>query len=247
MTSIRWAAQLPNVREVSLSGTADLGFWTDQLEAEELTPLSDNGRAALSIISAVGRFCGTHLSRDQCLGGDRTCQRSWPNPCFLSRTSIQLESLLCLVRAGLVRHAIRVCRGQTYSISCPRPFKLRGNGHVAFVGSMSNDAGLGRLPTEERMEQWVGKVLLPSQQSSAKARPKGFFARIAGATRVYPFQEGEDRIELRPFEEDDVFQALLSSSFTPQQWVVRSNATHAKSKTYSRDEMPALESSLVGG
>lgn len=246
MTSIRWAAQLPNVCEVSLSGTADLGFWTDQLEAEELTPLSDNGRAALSIISAVGRFAGLTFRETSVSVVIEPANGPGQIPAFFLVQAFNSNRFFAWCERVLFATPYEYA-AVNIQHQLPSSIQVARQRHVAFVGSMSNDAGLGRLPTEERMEQWVGKVLLPSQQSSAKARPKGFFARIAGATRVYPFQEGEDRIELRPFEEDDVFQALLSSSFTPQQWVVRSNATHAKSKTYSRDEMPALESSLVGG
>ena len=34
-TSVKWAAELAHVREVSLLGTADLAFWKDRLLKEE--------------------------------------------------------------------------------------------------------------------------------------------------------------------------------------------------------------------
>ena len=35
-TSVKWAAELAHVREVSLLGTADLAFWKDRLLKEGL-------------------------------------------------------------------------------------------------------------------------------------------------------------------------------------------------------------------
>lgn len=246
-SSIRWAAQLPNVREVSLSGTADLGFWTDQLKAEELTPSSDNGHATLSIISAGGKFAGLTFREtsvsvvvEPVSGPGQVPSvflvQAFNSNCFFAWCERVLFATPYDYAAVDIQHQL------------PTSFQVARKRHIAFLALMSNVNSFGnRLPSDERTEQWAGKVLLPSQRSSAKAHPKFFFARLEGATRVYPFQQGHDRIELRPFEEGDVFEALRTSSFTPKQWVVRSNATHAKSKTYSRDEMSALERSLLGG
>jgi hypothetical protein len=74
-----------------------------------------------------------------------------------------------------------------------------------------------------------------------------FLARIEGKTHRYPFLVDEDSIAIQPRFDTDVLHALLESSFIPHEWVIRTDATHAKSKTYRRDEVPQLEfATLVG-
>jgi len=60
-TSVKWAAELAHVREVSLLGTADLAFWKDQLLKEELLPAESDGRAQLLIIAADSKFVGVRF------------------------------------------------------------------------------------------------------------------------------------------------------------------------------------------
>src|SRR5262249_27557184 len=60
-TSVKWAAELAHVREVSLLGTADLAFWKDRLLKEELLPVQSDGRAQLLIIAADSKFMGVRF------------------------------------------------------------------------------------------------------------------------------------------------------------------------------------------
>lgn len=55
---IRWAARLDDVCEVSLWGTADLGYWQSRLAAESLTPRASNGRAQFLLVAAASKFLG---------------------------------------------------------------------------------------------------------------------------------------------------------------------------------------------
>ena len=73
-----------------------------------------------------------------------------------------------------------------------------------------------------------------------------FFARICGIAHVSPFMGGEDSIALHKQADGDVFDALLKSHFAPVEWIVRSNATHAKSKTYNRGQLVVLEREAIG-
>lgn len=65
-----------------------------------------------------------------------------------------------------------------------------------------------------------------------------FFARIKGYSRKYPFIPGTDSIRIEPSPETPVLQALADSHFAPEEWVLRGNAIHAKSKTYLRSNAP---------
>ena len=56
MKSIKWAANLDGVREVSLWGTADAAYWRDYLASEGLVPDELDGKARIMIVAAEGRF-----------------------------------------------------------------------------------------------------------------------------------------------------------------------------------------------
>src|SRR3954451_19928885 len=58
---IKWTATLSHVREVSLKGAADLGYWTNRLKTEDLVPIEQEGKAQLMILSADARFMGLNF------------------------------------------------------------------------------------------------------------------------------------------------------------------------------------------
>ena len=59
--TIKWAARLSHVREISLRGGADLSYWKDRLDRERLVPLERDGRAEILIISADAKFRGVRF------------------------------------------------------------------------------------------------------------------------------------------------------------------------------------------
>src|SRR5205809_54806 len=56
--TIKWAARLKGVREVSLLGTANLAYWKSRLPAEGLVPAEQDGRAKVLVIAAAALFKG---------------------------------------------------------------------------------------------------------------------------------------------------------------------------------------------
>src|SRR5262249_38325691 len=59
--TVRFVAELTNVREVSLHGTADLAFWKGRLAKEDLHPAEHDGRAEVLIVAAEARFRGVRF------------------------------------------------------------------------------------------------------------------------------------------------------------------------------------------
>ena len=60
-TSVKWAAELAHVREVSLVGTADLDFWKDRVLKEQLLPAESDSQAQLLIIAADSKYLGVRF------------------------------------------------------------------------------------------------------------------------------------------------------------------------------------------
>jgi hypothetical protein len=57
-----------------------------------------------------------------------------------------------------------------------------------------------------------------------------------GHARAYVFLGAADVLSIKPSPATGIFQALLDSHFVAEEWVVREDGTHGKSKTYRRSE-----------
>lgn len=227
---IKYVATLPHVREVTLVGSADLGFWTDRLRAENLTPLAHDGRARILAISADSRFRGVsfqELSFSIVLApGSRLAQQLGPGA-FLAQAFNSVRFFAFCERTFF---------GTPYEYgslrieaSLPASVHLARKQFLLFRAEM----GAGAAPSAEvpYRDGWEGPILLPSR--GEKGRGRWFVARIRGAALPVTFQPGRDSIEIRASSELPIFQDLIDSGFTATHWLVRPDAMHAKSKTYS--------------
>jgi len=234
-TTIKWAAELPHVREISLLGTADLGFWKDRLREEDLLPAESDGEAQLMIVAADSKYMGVRfreLSFSVLVCQVENGRRQ--DAAYLVRA---FNSCRFFAFCERVFFSTPYCHGDVrVSASLPASIHLVKKGEVVFRAEMHTDAsGLGRQPTRCGEEGWEGPVFLPESR-----RGKGlFFARIRGHTQAYPFLPGKDSVTIRPSPDSEILQALLDSHFVAKEWVVREDATHAKSKTYKRAEVLA--------
>lgn len=55
---MKWAAELHDVLEVTLIGTADPAVWADRLREERLTPVLRDGLVEMWVVAAEGVFAG---------------------------------------------------------------------------------------------------------------------------------------------------------------------------------------------
>ncbi len=58
---MKYVAELAHVREVSLLGSADLGFWAERLRVEGLTPVEHAGRARVLVVACDSKFFGVRF------------------------------------------------------------------------------------------------------------------------------------------------------------------------------------------
>ena len=236
-TRVKWTAQLDHVQEVSILGSADLGFWRKQLAGEELTPVDREGRANILIVSAVGKYMGVRF---------RELSVS------VSVASEELTSYF-LIRAFNSNSFFAFCERVLFSApydcanvgivhDVPTEISVTQRGRTLFSASMRRtDTSATRTPTREFEEAFVTRINLPGQKPSTSRAAKMFFARLGGRTQVYPFIAGEDTIVINPKNGGDSFGVLSESAFVPEAWMIRSNASHAKSKTYKRGENVEFE------
>jgi hypothetical protein len=237
--SVKWAAELAHVREVSLLGTADFAFWKDRLLNEQLLPAESDGRAQLLIIAADSIFMGARFRElSLCVSVSRPDDGTPQDAAYLVRA---FNSCRFFAFCERVLFSTPYYHGDVrVRPSLPTSMHLVKKGEVVFAAEMGADpSGLGREPSRCGEDGWDGPVFLPQGRRRGGRQGKLFVARLRGYTRRYAFLPGTDSVAIRPLAGSKVFEALRDSNFVANQWIIREDATHAKSKTYKRtDQVP---------
>jgi hypothetical protein len=227
----KYVAELSHVREVSLLGSADLVFWQNTLQDEELILAEKDGRAQILVIAADSKYLGMRFRevsfsvlfdgyKGNEIAGAYLLQAFNSNWFF----AFCERTLFCTP----YDHA-------NIRVNCsPASVQIIKAGKVVFRAEMiPYDSAPSREPMRLSNDGWEGPVLLPRRSRGGRRNGNLFFAKIRGVTRSYPFLPSEDSLLFGPSRgSDEIIQALIDSRFVCREWAVRENATHAKSKTY---------------
>jgi len=236
-TAVEWAAELAHVREVSLLGTADLAYWRDRLLKEDLLPAERDGGARLWIAAADSKYMGVRF-RELSF----SVLVSWSEEGFRHDAAY-------LARAFNSCRLFAVCERVLFSspyshgdvrvlASLPASIHLAKKGEIIFRAEMGAEgSGADREPSRRGEGGWEGPVFLPGIRRGNGRPGKWFFARLKGDTRTYPFLHSEDTVAIGSPPDSEILQALRDSHFVAEEWVVREDASHAKSKTRRRPDV----------
>ncbi len=235
----RYAAEVAHVREVSLRGTADLAFWKERLGKENLVPAERNKKAQIMIVGATMRFKGirfTEISFSVLVAGHE--EAAGQGGAFLCQA---FNSSRLFAWCERVLFSTPYLHGNCHvSVSPPISIQLVKDGGLVFRAEMQADSqGPRRQPLRMGEETWEGPVFLPSACCGSAAKARFFFAKMKGPTTAYPFSQAVDVLSIASTQEARIFQALFDSGFTGEEWVVREDATHGKSKSYARTKAVA--------
>lgn len=214
---LKWAARLSGVREVTVVGTAELGYWRERLRGEGLEPIEKEGRAVVQIIGAEGRFLGLVFrevsfsvqvkSRHPELGSAGAyLLRAYNSRRFFAWCERTLFSTpydfgTCEVVAGEGRPHVRV----------------ESAGAELFVAEFG--AGGDRVVLRKGVEGFCGPVYLP--RNSAADEGRLFVAEVRGETTVSEFDSARDRVEVRVPSRGHALEPLVESGFAATEWQVR--------------------------
>jgi len=220
----RYVANVRHVLEVTLLGTADLAYWQRYLGDERLVPQDSNGQAELMITAASMKFMGVAFSEISLCVLVTDAATATPGAFLLqafnsSRAFAWCERVLFSTPYQHARCSV--------STGTPISIELRQAGRVLFHARM----GTPRPPNRTGEEGWAGRVYLPSRRGDGKGDGRYFMAKLHGATRAYPFIPTDDVCTIDAPENQPAWCALTASGFCAREWVVRDDATHAKSKT----------------
>ena len=218
--SVEYAADLRNVKEVTLHGTADLSFWETVLHKENLFPYHEDGRAVL-LLSAIEakwrgfRFREFVIAVGICLNEDEMRLDGYYLPHAFKSSRFLTFSERVFFRTPYFQGNIRL------ENRLPASIRLQDRTEVLLHAQMS----IPSIPPIVEYLEWEGPIFLPNNRGK-------FFAVLAGEADIYPFSPETDRFELKPSARHQIFQQLIDSDFVGSVWSLRRNSRHAKSKTY---------------
>ena len=229
-TNIHYVAELKDVREISLTGTADLGYWKDRLAAENLVPVDYEGKAKILVSSIDSKFMKIRFREmvfavfvnNPGAGSDH-------GAAYLGH-AFNSSKLFAFIERNVFSTPYYL--GQIHlDLSLPASMNVVTENQMVFRARMSADADMAaRKPARSKYDLWRGALYLPTRPGK---KPKMFWAKIGGHTDYYPFVEG-DVITIKPRSDQPMLQALVDSGFVGEEWCLREAAAHAKSKTVAR-------------
>ena len=226
---IRYLAEPKHVREVTLTGATDLGFWSDYLKSEGLAPVRYGDDGQIVVVAAEMVYLGLRFT-----------EVSFSVRAILihSSGSAGMRLLHAFTTSRIFAWCERALFATPYShgkccvsVHGPPSVRLDVQGERVLSAEMSS---VERPVMRAGDESWEVPVFLPSRGTANDRRL--FFARLRGHTVVHPFSTG-DHFAIEPSARGGALQPLADARFHPKEWVVRADATHGKSKTYRRTEV----------
>lgn len=213
----KYAAVVSNVKELRLIGEADLDFWNRYLADKPFQALNKNGSAEITVAATELVWKGFQFNE---------------LTIFLTvaeRNEPEKEAGVFLIQAFNSNRFFAFCERIFFSTpyyfgqiglraAIPGSMSARTNNRNIFTAQMSKT----ERPFELEDEHWEGPIFLPQSN-------KYFVAKLSGQAKVCPFNE-TDKLE---FNRDGFFNLLNEANFVGKEWRTRSDAFHAKSKTYS--------------
>lgn len=228
---LRYTAQIGNVREVTLHGTADLAFWRTFLQPYQLLPDSSGGAAQL-VLSATALVWQGLAFRELIVTIATCTDRKQPqHDSFYLAHAFNSSRFLSWSERRFFQTPYT--HTDVYINTSQPEMELWHHNRLLFKAQMVQH----QEPTARRCEDWNGPVFLPAH-GSAETIGKHFFVALSGEQAICPFVAGTDLVEIAPDGDQPVFQWLRESRFTPTEWRIRASATHARSKTYHRKFAP---------
>lgn len=235
MEKVKFVAEISPVREVALLGAADLAFWNERLAAERLCPAEADGKARVMISATDAKFKGIRFRELTVSIFCRPQEGDQREGVYLAHAFNSVRWFAWVERTLFStpydHGALKV------DVGLPALVQLTLDNTVILKFQMSTDStSLGREPVRSGEESWVGPVFLPLGRRMGPNEGKWFLAKIGGHTLSYPFDPARDLATVFAVPTQPVVQWLNESRFSPQEWVVREAAHHAKSKTYPRSK-----------
>jgi hypothetical protein len=222
---VKYCAEIKNVREICLIGSADFEFWKTHLGRLQIAPTNVAGRARVLISVVKIKWMGIafeELSIAIAIDGPDSS-----TPSVYLASAFSTSRLLAWCERTFFQTPYEHAQ-ITLQVEQPWSFELR-DGTLATLAVYCQQAVL----TETIEDDWTGAIFLPPKGRGS--RRKFFHARLTGPIQLAPFTATAGEFKLQPSPQQPVMQLLIDSHFAPTEWRVRPVATHARSKTFTEE------------
>ncbi|RRR65338.1 MAG: hypothetical protein EI684_23500 [Candidatus Viridilinea halotolerans] len=215
-----YSAEIDHVQEVLLYGGADLAYWQRRLAPVGLAPAPHAGRAYLVLAAPALRwanipFCEITLG---VFVGQWPATGTPPSGLYLA-SAYNSSRLLTWLERQLFQTPY-AHRSITVTATNPAAITLAHGKTMLLRAAMRSAAH----PLWQRDELWTGAIILPGPGSL------WFRARLGGLTTAYRFDPVADTFAIDAA--DPLSRLLAEAQFTPYEWHLRTDAHHARSRTY---------------
>jgi hypothetical protein len=233
---LKYVAEISQVREVSLIGTADLEFWNHHLQAEGLFAANKAGQAQIVISAMNSKFKGIRF-HEFCISivVSEQPDGKTEDGLFLIQAFNSIR-LFAFVERTFFSTPYAHGRIQVRT-HIPATMEVCFGAETLFSARMgASSSELSRTPNRSSHEQWLGPIYLPKKSRGTSDPGKFFFAKIEGATDIYDVSP-DDTVTITNSHNPPIFNSLRKSNFVPKEWHIRESANHAKAKTMKRKEL----------
>lgn len=226
---IKNAAEINNVKEITLACKADINVWRDYLEIFGLVPMEFNGAAKIHISVTEMKFMKIRFREFVISVFVTGIHRNSGSEASFLLLAFNSNKFFAWSERNFFStpyyHGWITFDNQNYS-------DAGVNAKSGNIISISKSKINSRLPRFEGDDKWEGVVYLPNNLRKEK-NINWFYAAISGGTKKYDYSGKEDSLVLNNTGFDQVFHYLKKSNIAGSEWIIRNNAFHSKSKTYT--------------
>lgn len=224
----RYPVEIRQVREVMLTGRADLDFWRRRLQPEALVPRSVAGHAAITLTAISARWFGL-VFRECTISVAISSDVSGQDPVgfFLIQAFNNLPAFAWVERVLFRTPYIHGGIGLATEPPCRLDLVL--DDRPVLQARMGAARALS--PATRAMD-WQGSIFLPGRTASD---PGSYFdARLTGPAGSVAFDPATDVLNLSETSGLEAIDALRSSGFVAETWHVRAAAVHGRTASLRR-------------
>lgn len=240
---LKWAAQVDHVREATLAGTADAGAWSAYFEsiAPGVSPVAQDGRCPVMIVAAEARFYGVQF-REVSISVSVSSQslragqlgETW----FLAQAWSSVRAFAWVERTMFstpYEHAL-------ISLDPLPPVKitLASATGAELRATMAPQTSTARSAKSDADEEWLGYLLVPNRVGASAQRQQAFIARLRGRTQRFAFDPQQDELRISAGTSTWARSPFADCDFVADEWVIRGDGFHAKSRTYRLTEIEQM-------
>ena len=230
---VKYSVEIDRVKELMIRGNADLAYWKEALKVAGLHPTNINGKAFVYISTTNATYSTLRFREVSIYVGISKVEDGDAVDALFLAHAYNSSPLLAMLERRLFYSPHSPGYIQTH-LRLNTNMRLIVGDTTLLDAEMAVDTYVefGKKLVSQN-EIWEGPVFLPDLKGLYLDKSRYYFSKMEGLTYTIPFALDKDIFNIRPNLENPVIRQLADSHFTPEEWAIREEGGHLKSKTYS--------------